>query len=64
MENIDGKAYLNVQSTLDEEMNVHVPILCLTPLNSLLGNQEINFEILKDQEQPTNKKEEITYQAQ
>jgi len=63
VENIAGKAYLNVLSTLNEEMDVHVPIIRLTSLNNLLGNQEKDFEVLWNQEQPTDKREEATHEV-
>jgi len=63
VENIAGKACLNVLSTLNEEMDVHVPIIRLTSLNNLLGNQEKDFEVLRNQEQPTDKREETTHEV-
>jgi len=38
VENVSGKAYLNVISTLDEEVEVQVPTLRLKPLNELFDN--------------------------
>jgi len=35
VENVSEKGYLNVISTLDEEVEVQVPTLCLKPLNEL-----------------------------
>ena len=40
VENVSGKAFLNVISTLDEEVEVQVPILRLKPLNELFDNYE------------------------
>jgi len=47
VENVSGKAYLNVISTLDEE--VEVPTLRLTLLNKLFDNYESNVEAQDDQ---------------
>jgi len=38
------KLYLNVISTLDEEVEVQVPTLHLKPLNELFDNYESNVE--------------------
>jgi len=40
IENVSGKAFLNVISTLDEEVEVQVPILCFKSLNGLFDNYE------------------------
>ncbi|KYN08828.1 hypothetical protein ALC57_19064 [Trachymyrmex cornetzi] len=42
VENVSGKAYLNVISTLDEEVEVQVPTLHLKPLDELFDNNELN----------------------
>ena len=42
VENVSGKAYLNVISTLDEEVEVRVPALSLQPLNEFLEEKKIN----------------------
>ena len=44
-ENIDGKAYFNVISTLDEEVEVQVPTLCLKPLNDMLDDYKPEVEM-------------------
>jgi len=45
VENVSGKAYLNVISTLDEEVEVQVPILHLKPLDKLFDDHESNMEM-------------------
>ena len=40
VENVSGKAFLNVISILDEEVEVQVPTLRLKPLNELFDNYE------------------------
>ncbi|KAM0724682.1 Retrovirus-related Pol polyprotein from transposon 412 [Formica fusca] len=62
VENVSGKAYLNVISTLDEEAEVHVPTLRLKPLGELLNNHNSNIETASSSEEPRNKEEEITYE--
>ncbi|KYN20072.1 hypothetical protein ALC57_07578 [Trachymyrmex cornetzi] len=42
VENVSGKAYLNVISTLDKEVEVQVPILRLKPLDELFDNNKLN----------------------
>jgi len=41
IENVSGKAYLNVISTLDEEVEVQVPILRFKPIDELFDNHEL-----------------------
>jgi len=50
VENVSGKAYLNVISTLDEETEVQVPTLRLKPLDELFDNHESNIEAQDNQE--------------
>jgi len=50
VENVSGKAYLNVISTLDEEVEVQVPTLQLKPLDKLFDDYESNMEIQNNQE--------------
>jgi len=45
VENVSGKAYLNVISTLDEEVEVQVPTLHLKPLDKLFDDHESNMEM-------------------
>jgi len=54
VENVSRKAYLNVISTLDEEVKVQVPTLCLKPLNELFDNYESNVEAQDDQREVAN----------
>jgi len=49
VENVSGKAYLNVISTLDEETEVQVPTLRLKPLDELFDNHESNIETQNNQ---------------
>jgi len=51
VENVSGKAYLNVTSTrvLDEETEVQVPTLRLKPLDELFDNHESNIETQSNQ---------------
>ncbi|KYN50254.1 Zinc finger CCHC domain-containing protein 13, partial [Cyphomyrmex costatus] len=44
VENISGKAYLKVISTLDEEIEVQVPTLRLKPLNEIFDNEKQNTQ--------------------
>ncbi|KYN30081.1 hypothetical protein ALC57_00458, partial [Trachymyrmex cornetzi] len=44
VENVSGKAYLNVISTLDEEVEVQVPTMRLKPLDELFDNKLENPE--------------------
>jgi len=53
VENVSGKAYLKVISTLDKEIEVQVPTLRLKPLNELFNNHELNNET-------RNNKKEVT----
>jgi len=50
VENVSGKAYLNVIITLNEEVEVQMPNLRLKPLNELFDNNELNIET---QDEPT-----------
>ena len=49
IENVSGKAYLNVISTLDEELEVQVPILRFKPLDKLFDNHKLNIKTQDDQ---------------
>jgi len=49
IENVSGKAYLNVISTLDEEVEVQVPILRFKPIDELFDNHELNIKTQDDQ---------------
>jgi len=49
VENVSGKAYLNVISTLDEEVKVQVSTLRLKPLKELFNNYESTIEAQDDQ---------------
>ncbi|KAL6252035.1 hypothetical protein P5V15_015016 [Pogonomyrmex californicus] len=44
VENIAGKAYINIISTLDEETEIQVPILRLKTLDEILNDHEKNLE--------------------
>ena len=46
IENVSGKAYLNVISTLDEEVEVQIPTLRLKPMNELFDNDNSSIEML------------------
>ncbi|KYN09077.1 hypothetical protein ALC57_18815, partial [Trachymyrmex cornetzi] len=48
VENVSGKAYLNVISTLDEEVEVQVPTLRLKPLDELFDNNELDYIEARD----------------
>ncbi|KAM0730323.1 Retrovirus-related Pol polyprotein from transposon 17.6 [Formica fusca] len=61
VENVAGKAYLNIISTLDEEAEVHVPTLRLKSLSELLDDHDSKIEALNSPEEPRNKEEETTY---
>ncbi|XP_029661948.1 uncharacterized protein LOC115234769, partial [Formica exsecta] len=62
VENVAGKTYLNVISTLNEEAEVNVPTLRLKPLGELLDDHDSKIEALNSPEKPMNKKkEETTY---
>jgi len=54
IENVSGKAYLNVISTLDEEVEVQVPILHLKPLDKLFDDHESNMEMQNNREKDAN----------
>jgi len=45
---------LNVISTLDEEVEVQVPTLCLKPLNELFDNDSSSIEKQDDQREIAN----------
>ncbi|KAM0732966.1 Retrovirus-related Pol polyprotein from transposon 412 [Formica fusca] len=62
VENVAGKAYLNVISTLDEEAEVHVLTLRLKPLSEFLNDHDPKIEALNSPEEPRNKEEETTYE--
>ena len=51
IENVAGKPYLNVINTLDEEIEVQVPILRLKLLNELFDNHVLNIKTSKTIEQ-------------
>jgi len=56
VENVLGKAYLNVISTLDEETEVQVPTLRLKPLDELFDNRQSNLrhKVIKEKLQRHN----------
>jgi len=62
VENVSGKAYLNVISTLVEKVEFQVPTLRLKPLNELLDNYESNVEAQNNQREVANTQFNSIYQ--
>jgi len=54
VENVSGKAYLNVISTLDEDVEVQVPTLHIKPLDKLFDDHESNMKMQNNRGKGTN----------
>ena len=54
VEAVSGKAYLNIISTLDEEVEVQVPTLRLKPLDELFDNHKLTIEKQDDRTKTTD----------
>ena len=61
VENVSGKAYLSVISTLDEEVEVQVPTLRLKPLNELFDNDSSSIEMRGNQNEIINVQSCLTH---
>ncbi|KYN41929.1 hypothetical protein ALC56_03651, partial [Trachymyrmex septentrionalis] len=54
VESVSGKTYLNIISTLDEEVKVQVPTLRLKPLDELFDNHKLTIETQDDRTKITD----------
>lgn len=57
VENVSGKAFLNVTSNLDEEVKVRVPTLHLRPLSEMLDNNTVELTTISDESEKSDLKQ-------